>query len=289
MNELIRKLRKHEIRIRQLISNRMQGNFHSVFKGTGIEFDEVRAYQYGDDVRAIDWIVSAKGDGVYVKTFKEEKEQNVLFVLDVSASQEIGGAQNRKIDIAKEICGVLALSAVKESGDVGLICYSDQKELFIKPNKGNKHAFQIIKKMFELVPVSVNTNINQCLKYVLGTLKRQSVVILISDFIDTNYERNLIALAQKHDLVVVHLSEAREVLFPKMGTIPIYDKESKKTFWVNSFSRSFRKKMNDELTTKKQQLEKLCTQYSANYLWVDTQEDYILKLVKLFRIRNYSK
>lgn len=288
MNELIRKLRKHEIRIRQLISNRMQGNFHSVFKGTGIEFDEVRAYQYGDDVRSIDWIVSAKGDGVYVKTFKEEKEQNVLFVVDVSASQEIGNA-HKKIDTAKEICGVLALSAVKESGDVGLICYSNQKELFIKPGKGNNHAFQIIKKLFSLQPLSIATDLDQCLKYVIGILKRQSVVILISDFIDTGYERNLIALAQRHDLVVVHVSETHEMSFPKMGIIPVYDKETKKTTWVNSFSKKFRLRRNLELEEKKKQLENICTKYSANYLWVDTKEDYILKLVKLFRIRNYSK
>lgn len=289
MNELIRKLRKHEIRIRQLISNRMQGNFHSVFKGSGIESDDVRAYQYGDDVRTVDWIVSAKGHGAYVKTFKEEKEQSVLFVLDVSASQEIGREQHRKIDIAKEICGVLALSAVKESGHVGLICYSDQKELYIKPNKGEKHAFQIIKKIFELVPVSNNTNINNCLKLVLGSLKRKSVVIFISDFIDENYERNLITLAQKHDLVVIHLSEAREVYFPKLGIIPLYDKESKKTYWVNSFSTNFRKNMNQELALKKAQLEALCKKYAANYVWIDTQENYIVKLVQLFRIRNYSK
>lgn len=288
MNELIRKLRKHEILIRQRISNRMQGNFHSVFKGSGIEFDDVRAYQYGDDVRTVDWIVSAKGHGAYVKTFKEEKEQSVLFVLDVSASQEIGRKGNRKIDIAKEICGVLALSAVKESGHVGLICYSDQKELFIKPNKGDKHAFQIIKKIFELIPKSCNTNINDCLKLVLGTLKRKSVVILISDFIDENYDRNLIALAQKHDLVVVHVSEAREQYFPKLGIIPLLDKESKKTFWVNSFSKNFRQNMNKELELKKTNLEALCKKYSANYLWIDAQEDYISKLVTLFRIR-YSK
>jgi len=267
----------------------MQGNFHSVFKGSGIEFDDVRAYQYGDDVRTVDWIVSAKGHGAYVKTFKEEKEQSVLFVLDVSASQEIGRNGNRKIDIAKEICGVLALSAVKESGHVGLLCYSDQKELYIKPNKGDKQAFQIIKKIFELIPKACATNINNCLKLVLGTLKRKSVVILISDFIDENYDRNLIALAQKHDLVVVHISEEREQFFPKLGIIPLFDKESKKTFWVNSFSKKFRQNMNKELELKKTNLEALCKKYSANYLWIDAQEDYISKLVTLFRIRNYSK
>ncbi|TAH26272.1 MAG: VWA domain-containing protein, partial [Cytophagales bacterium] len=236
-----------------------------------------------------DWIVSAKGDGVFVKTFKEEKEQNVVLALDVSASLEIGKGNNKKIDIAKEICGVLAISAAKEGGDIGLMCFSSQKELYLKPNKGQKYAYQLIKKLFELKPTTLKTNINLGIKHLINTLKKQSVVILVSDFIDTDYERNLIALAQKHDLVVIHLSEARESLFPKLGIIPLFDKETKKTIWVNSFSKKFRLNMNQELTQRKKQLESLCTQYKANYLWIDTQEDYILKLVKLFRIRNYSK
>ena len=141
MKELVKKLRKYQIQIRKAINNQMQGDFHSVFKGSGLEFDDVRAYQYGDDVRIIDWNVTAKGHGTFVKTFREEKEQIVFFLIDVSASQEIGTPGNQKIDIAKEIGGVLALSAVEEQSQVGLICFSDQKERYVKPGKGQQTSF----------------------------------------------------------------------------------------------------------------------------------------------------
>ncbi len=143
MRELFKKLLKYEIKIRKAINTRMQGNFHSVFKGSGLEFDDVRAYQYGDDVRTIDWNVTAKGHDTYVKTFKEEKEQYVYVILDVSASQEIGKEGKQKIDASKEISGLLSLSAIREQSQLGLICFSDQKEKYIKPGKGMRHAYHI--------------------------------------------------------------------------------------------------------------------------------------------------
>ena len=288
MDEIIKKLRKYEIQIRKLIHNKMHGDFHSIFKGSGLEFDDVRAYQYGDDVRTIDWNVSAKGHGTYIKTFKEEKEQNIMFILDVSASQEIGKIKNQKIDIAKEICGVLSLSASKESGNVGVVCFSDQKEIYIKPEKGAMHAYNIILRIFKLKPKSLTTDLNKCLKYVLGLMKKKSMVVLISDFIDSGYEKNLTALARKHDLVVIHLSDAREVNFPRLGIIPIYDKETKKTHWVNSSSSKFRDRINNNFVKNKAALQEICRKQRANYLWIDTKEDYVEKLVLLFRVRNFS-
>jgi uncharacterized protein (DUF58 family) len=289
MEDIIKKLRKYEIQIRKMIHNKMHGDFHSIFKGSGLEFDDVRAYQYGDDVRAIDWNVSAKGHGTYIKTFKEEKEQNIMFILDVSASQEIGKMKNQKIDIAKEICGVLSLSASKESGNVGVVCFSDQKEIYIKPDKGAMHAYNIILRIFKLKPKSLTTDIDKCLKYVLGLLKKKSMVVLISDFIDSGYEKNLTALARKHDLVVIHLSDTREVNFPKLGIIPLFDKESKKTFWVNSSSSRFRTRINSSFQDNKSSLQEICRKHSANYLWIDTTEEYVEKLVLLFRVRNFSR
>jgi uncharacterized protein (DUF58 family) len=267
----------------------MQGDYHSVFKGSGLEFADVRSYQYGDDVRTIDWNVSAKGHGTFVKTFKEEKEQNVFFLLDVSASQEIGTFEQKKIDIGKEICAVLTLSAIKESGNVGLICFSDRKELYMKPDKGMKHGYDIIYHLFKLKTQSIQTDLNKSLKYAMSLLKKNSIVILISDFIDTNFEHNLIAISQKHDLVVIHLSDSREFNFPKMGIIPLYDKETKKTIWVNSSSKKFREKIHAKFQMKKEELEYLCRKYNANYLWVDTSEEYVNKLVQLFKVRNKSK
>jgi uncharacterized protein (DUF58 family) len=215
MKELVKKLRKYQIQIRKAINNQMHGDFHSVFKGSGLEYDDVRAYQYGDDVRAIDWNVTAKGHGTFIKTFTEEKEQIVFFLIDVSASQEIGNPGKQKIDIVKELCGVLSLSAVKEQSQVGLICFSDDKEKYVKPGKGEKHAFRFISDLLHLKPKSLKTNISKSILYALNLIKRKSVVIMISDFIDEGYEHNLKALASQHDLVVIHISDKRETQLPR--------------------------------------------------------------------------
>jgi len=285
MKELLKKLRRYEIEIRKFINNHMQGDFHSVFKGSGLEFDDVRAYQYGDDVRSIDWHVSAKGHGTFVKTYREEKEQTVFFVLDVSASQDIGNPGKEKIQIAKEICGVLALSALKENSEVGLICFSDQKEKYIKPNKGMKHAYFLISEIFNLLTASIKTDISRAILFTLNLLKRKSIVIFISDFIDEGFEKNLKALARKHDLVVIHISDPRETDLPKLGIVPLFDKESGKTLWMNTSSGAFRTGLDQTFTGKKQGLEELCRKHNADYLEVNTREDYVPKLIKLFKIR----
>ena len=266
----------------------MQGDFHSVFKGTGLEFDDVRPYQYGDDIRTIDWNVSAKGHGTFVKTFREEKEQTVFFILDVSASQDIGSAGQTKADIGKEICGVLALSAVKESSHVGLICYSDKRELYIKPTKGVSQAYQIIHGITTLHPQSKRTDLNKAMAFALNTIKRRSVVILISDFIDESYEHNLKALARRHDLVIVHISDKRETRLPKLGIIPVIDKESGKTLWINTSFGDFRKKISERLEDRKTQLTTFCKKHQINFISLDTDENYVPKLLRLFKVRNKS-
>lgn len=286
MKELLNKLRKYEILIRKAINSQMQGDFHSVFKGSGLEFDDVRSYQYGDDVRAIDWNVTAKGHGTFIKTFKEEKEQTVFFVLDVSASQEIGVPGRQKIQIAKEICGVLAISALKEASQVGLICFSDQNEKYLKPNKGLSFAYRLISQIVELEPNSLKTNISKGVLFTLNLLKRKSVVFLISDFIDEGYQKNLKALARKHDLVVIHISDKRETELPRLGIVPLYDKESQKTLWMNTSSVGFRRGLNHTFSESKLELESLCRKNNANYLSIDTQEDYVPQLIKLFKVRN---
>jgi uncharacterized protein (DUF58 family) len=288
MKELLKKLRKYEIQIRKAINSQMQGDFHSVFKGSGLEFDDVRPYQYGDDIRTIDWNVSAKGHGTFVKTFREDKEQTVFFILDVSASQDIGAEGKTKVDIGREICGVLALSAVKESSHVGLICYSDQRELYIKPTKGVSQAYQIIHGLVNLHPQSAKTNLNKAMAFVLNAIKRRSVIILISDFIDENYDHNLKALARRHDLVVVHISDKRETKLPKLGIIPVVDKESKKTLWINTSFGDFRQKISERLEERKSALAHFSRKHQINFLSLDTDEDFVPKLLRLFKVRNRS-
>lgn len=267
----------------------MQGDFHSVFKGSGLEFDDVREYQYGDDVRSIDWNVTAKGHGTFVKTFKEEKEQTVFFLLDISASQEIGKKGHQKIDVTKEICGVLSLSAVRESSQVGALAYSDQREIYVAPGKGMPHAYHIINKIFTHKTVSKQTNLSKMFAFAMNMIKRRSVIILISDFVDDGYEKNLRALAKMHDLVVIHLSDKRESEIPALGIVPLYDKESGKTLWVNSSSGSFGKDTSAFFRENKEKIMHLCRRYQANYLQLDTSQEYVSQLIKLFKVRNRMK
>lgn len=286
VRKLLKKLRKYEIAIRKAITTQMQGDFHSVFKGSGITFDDVRPYQYGDDIRSIDWNATAKGHSVYVKTYREEREQIVYLVLDVSASQEIGNEGHQKVDVGKEICGVLALSAIKEGSQVGMFCFSEHKEVYVKPSKGDKHAYQIISKLYNLRPSSTRTDLNNAIRYLLNIIKRRSIVIFVSDFIDEGYEDNLRALARKHDLIVVHLSDRRETQLPSLGIVPVYDKESQKTLWVNSSSSFFRNRINKTYGNTREWLEDFCRKYQTDYLPVNTDEDYVPKLIRLFRVRS---
>ena len=286
MREILKKLRKYEIQIRKALNSQMQGDFRSVFKGSGLEFDDVRAYQYGDDVRVIDWNVSAKGHGTFVKTFKEDKEQTVFFLLDVSASEEIGTPGMQKLDIGREVCGVLALAASKEASQVGMLCFSDEREAFIKPAKGVKKAYEIISRIYNLSPVSTKTDINHALMFTLKSLKKRAVIFVISDFIDEGYHNNLKAMAKKHDLIVIQISDKRETLLPKLGIVPVYDKENKKTVWVNTSSAGFRSKLINTYVNNKEELVKFCKKHQINFMSVDTNEDYVPQLIKLFKVRN---
>ncbi len=289
MRELLKKLRKYEIRIRKAVNSQMQGDFRSVFKGSGLEFDDVRPYQYGDDIRTIDWNVSAKGHGTFVKTFREEKEQTIYFMLDVSGSQDIGLPGRTKSDIGKEICGVLALSAIKESGHVGLLCFSDQKEKHLKPGKGMIQAHAIISAMTQLRPKSRKTDLNRGIMMALNSIKRRSVVILISDFIDEGYEPTLRALARKHDLVMIHIADKRETGLPRLGIVPVRDQESGKTLWVNTSFGRFRQALDHAQAQRQKQLVEFARRNEVNFISVSTESDYVPQLLKLFKVRNKTR
>jgi uncharacterized protein (DUF58 family) len=282
------KIRNYEIRIRKAVNAQMRGSFDSVFKGTGLEFDDVRAYQYGDDVRRIDWHVSAKGDETFVKVFKEEKEQTVFFLIDVSDSQKIGKDKQKKLDLSKEICSVLALSAVKEESEVGLICFSDQKEKYIKPDKGMKKAYEIMLNLYRLEPLSRKTDLNAFIHFSLNLIKRRSIVILISDFIADNYQEALKSLARKHDLIIIHIVDELDFQLPKLGLIPVVDNETQTIRWLNTSSKSFQKTLQENFQNNKLALETFCRQYQVNYLEVKTGDDFVPSLVKLFKVRNRS-
>jgi uncharacterized protein (DUF58 family) len=288
MTNLFNKLRKYEIMIRKVANNHLQGEYQSLFKGSGLEFDDLRPYQYGDDVRTIEWKVSAKGHGTFVKTFREDKEQSIFFLLDISASQDIGQEGRRKIDQGKVIAGVLTLAAVFDGSQVGLISYSDEKEKLILPAKGSKQGVKMIKGIFEHVNKSPKTDLNGLFTFALNLIKKRAVVIVISDFIDSDYERPFRALAERHDLVAIQLTDPRESALPSLGIIPVYDKEKGKTTWVNTAFGSFSKKIADTFTFERANLQDICKKNQINYLSIDTSQDIVAPLIELFKYRNKS-
>ncbi|AGA78502.1 DUF58 domain-containing protein [Echinicola vietnamensis] len=288
MNQLLKKLRKYEIMIRKVANNHLQGDYQSIFKGAGLEFDDLRPYQYGDDVRTIEWKVSAKGHGAFVKTFREDKDQSVYFLLDISGSQDIGDERRKKIDLGKEIAGVLTLAAIHEGSQVGLISFSDQKEKIILPGKGPKQGVKVIRGIFSHDNKSLKTNLNEMFSFALNLIKKRSIIIVISDFIDENYQRSLKAMGEKHDVVAIQVTDPRESALPALGIIPVFDKEEGKTTWVNTAFGSFSRKIAETFSEERDTLKELCKKNQINYLPIDTREDIVLPLIELFRYRNKS-
>jgi uncharacterized protein (DUF58 family) len=288
MKEILKKLRRYDIRIRKAINSRMQGDFRSIFKGSGLEYDDVRAYQYGDDIRSINWKVTAKGHGTFLNTYIEEKEQTVFFLLDVSASQDIGRGGKFKKDVAREITALLALSATRQNSQTGLMCFSDRRELYIKPAKGRRHLYEFLSGLFKLEPQSKKTDLALALSTCLNLLRKKSLIFLISDFIDEDYMHNLKGMAKKHDLVIIHVYDERELKTPALGIVPLLEKESGKTLWVNTSSKGFRNSLYKSSTQNLEDLETFCHRNDVNYVGVDVHEDYVPKLIKLFRVRNQT-
>lgn len=272
--------------LRKVANNHLQGDYQSIFKGAGLEFDDLRPYQYGDDIRTIEWKVSAKGHGTFVKTFKEDKDQSVYFLLDISGSQDIGNKERKKIDLGKEIAGVLTLAATHEGSQVGLITYSDEKEKIILPGKGPRQAVKIIKGIFNHTNKSLKTDLKGMFTFCLNLIKKRSIVIVISDFIDEGYEKPFKALADKHDVVAIQVTDPIESALPSLGIVPIYDKEEGKITWVNTAFGGFSKKISASFNLERSNLVKLCKKNQINYLQIDTKQDIVLPLMELFKTRN---
>ena len=284
MKEILKKVRKYEIEIRKYLNNSNQGDYNSIFKGSGIDFDDLRPYQYGDDHRSINWNISAKEDKIYTNTYKEDKEQSVFFLVDVSQSQHIG-KEERKINISKEIASVLTISALNTNSQVGILCFSDQKELFIQSKKGASHGYRIIKNLYELNQKSKKTNISSMIKFFMNTVKKKSLVILISDFIDKDYDKNMRALAKKHDVVCLHIYDDYETNIPNLGIIELEEKENNFRKWVNTSSSSFKKLSDNLFISKPEELKKKMNAIGINYLKINSKENYVKNLIKLFKYR----
>ena len=284
VKEILKKVRKYEIEIRKFLNNSNQGDYRSIFKGSGIDFDDLRPYQYGDDHRSINWNITAKEDKIYTNTYKEDKEQSVFFLVDVSKSQEIG-KDEYKINTSKEIASVLTLSALNTNSQVGLLCFSDQKELFIQSKKGISHGYRIIKNIYELKQKSNNTSISSMIKFFMKSIRKKSLVIIISDFIDENYQKSLKSLSNSHDVICLHIYDDYETKIPALGIIEVEEKENNYKKWVNTSSKTFKEKTRDLFINSSIEMKKNMNSLGINYLRINSRENYIKNLIKLFKYR----
>ena len=284
MKEILKKVRKYEIKIRKFLNSRNQGDYKSIFKGTGLDFDDLRPYQYGDDFRTINWNITAKEDVLYTNTYKEEKEQSVFFLLDISKSQNIGHKKT-KISVIKEITSVLTLSALNQKSQVGLICFSDIKEIFIDSKKGDAHGYKLIRELYKHKNKSEKTNIAGMIDFFMNVNKKKSLVILLSDFIDSNYHSKLRSLSKLHDVICIHIYDKIEINIPKLGIIELKNEENNYSKWINTSSQKFRESVIKTYTTEPDRLKKKLLKYGITYLNIDSEKNYIKDLIKLFKSR----
>jgi uncharacterized protein (DUF58 family) len=283
--ELLKKVRKIEIKTRRLSDNVFGGEYHSTFKGRGMTFSEVRQYQFGDDVRAIDWNVTARYNEPFVKVFEEERELTLMLVVDVSGSEFFGTGEQFKREVLTEIAATLSFSALQNNDKVGLLLFTDQVELFIPPKKGRIHVLRIIRELLEVEPQRKQTDIGKALEFLSGILKKKAIVFLLSDFMDDSYEKTLRITAKKHDLTGIRVYDKREVEIPNIGLVPMLDSETLKTKWINTTSKTVRKQY--ELAHQKQvdAFETLFRKKGAGTLHCSLEESYVKKLLSYFKAR----
>ncbi len=241
--EILKKVKRIEIATRGVVNEIFSGEYHSVFKGRGMEFSEVREYQYGDDIRTIDWNVSARMDHLFVKVFEEERELTVMLLVDVSSSGNFGTASQMKGEIAAELCAVLAFSAIKNNDKVGLIIFSDKIEKFIPPRKGKQHVLRVIREILYFKPEDSQTNLNVALEFLIKVIRRRSIVFLVSDFMTEEYEKALQVTNKKHDVIAIDIIDPREVELPNIGFIELEDAETGETVLVDTSRLSCQKRI----------------------------------------------
>ena len=283
--DLLKKVRQIEIKTRGLSNNIFAGEYHSAFKGRGMMFSEVREYQYGDDIRNIDWNVTARFNHPFIKIFEEEREMTVMLMIDVSGSREFGSTQNLKKNIITEIAAVLSFSAIQNNDKIGVIFFSDRIEKFIPPTKGRKHILFIIRELINFTPQHTTTNIEEALKYLTNAIKKRCTTFVISDFIDDNFEHSLRIANQKHDVVAIRVYDERETQLPNMGLVKMRDAESGLDQWVDTSSKSIRDNYAKQWADNNERIKLLFAKCGVDNILVNTSEDYVKALMLMFKKR----
>ena len=290
--ELLKRVRKIEIKTRGLSRNIFAGEYHSAFKGRGMSFSEVREYQYGDDVRNIDWNVTARFNHPYIKIYEEERELTVMLLIDVSSSRIFGTQKQLKKNLITEISAVLSFSAIQNNDKIGVILFSNKIEKFIPPKKGRKHILRIIRELIEFTPENRGTDISEALKYLTNAIKKRCTAFVISDFVDyneetdkMNYEEALKIANNKHDMIGLQIFDKREAELPSVGLVKAKDAETGEIVWIDSSDKRVRANYNLWWQQINHNIKKVFSQAGVDYATIGTHEDYVKPLVSLFKRR----
>ena len=283
--ELLKKVRKIEIKTRGLTRHIFAGEYHSAFKGRGMIFSEVREYQYGDDIRNIDWNVTARFNHPYVKVFEEERELTVMLLIDISGSGDFGTRAQMKRDLITEIAAVLSFSAIENNDKIGVILFSDRIEKFIPPQKGRKHILRIIRELLEYHPQSLGTDISESLRFLTNAIKKRCTAFLISDFRDKGYARSLQIANNKHEVAALHVYDRRETSIPALGLLRVLDAESGKERWIDSSKSKVRESYGMKWESHLEIMKEIFSRAGVDSVSLQTGEDYVQPLIRLFKQR----
>lgn len=283
--EIFKKVRKIEIKTRGLSNQIFSGEYHSIFKGRGMAFSEVREYQYGDDIRSIDWNVTARFNHPYVKVFEEERELTVILLIDVSGSNEFGTQTALKEDIITEIAAVLSFSAIQNNDKVGVIFFSNQIEKFIPPKKGTSHILRIIRELIDFRTENQQTDITEGLKFLTNAIKKRSIAFVLSDFQSKNFDDALRIASRKHDLIAVRVFDERERVLPDIGLVQLRDAETNQLIWADTSSKDVRNRYQRNQALHEHYLNDLFLRSGVDYTSVATGQDYVRPLMNLFHKR----
>lgn len=283
--ELLKKVRKIEIKTRGLSNQIFSGEYHSAFKGRGMAFSEVREYMPGDDIRSIDWNVTARFNHPFVKVFEEERELTVMLLVDISASGDFGTSRQFKRELITELCAVLSFSAMQNNDKIGIIFFTDKIEKFIPPKKGKSHILRIIRELIDFTPTSKGTDIGGALRYFTNMIKKRSISFLISDFMATGFMDPLKIAARKHDLVAIRIYDKREAELPDVGLIRMQDAESGKLLWVDTSRHVTREKFRMNFAHHQKELDTMFAKSGVDQVRISTDQNYVQPLMNLFKKR----
>jgi uncharacterized protein (DUF58 family) len=283
--EILQKVKHIEIRTSRLVNEALGGEYHSVFKGRGMEFDEVREYQYGDDIRSIDWNVSARQGRFYVKRYVEERELTVMLMVDLSASKDFGSVARMKNELAAELASLLAFSAIKNNDRVGALIFTEVVEKYIPPKKGRKHVLRVVREVLAYEPVGHKTSISTAVRYLDNVLSKKSVVFLISDFFDEGYEKSLRVANQRHDLIAFPISDPRECALPDAGILRLLDPETGEMILVDTTLRAVREKYEKLWKEQVEMRNRIFRRNRIEFVEITTHKPYDIPLIKFFRQR----